>query len=284
MNGMHAAMSWTYGPDPKTAFGFDFSEIAVATELGPAPAWYIPADSQQKADVPANSWGVTVHGSNADRRQFLRFVPELHRCGFSVLDITYRNDVGAPASPDRLMHLGLTEWRDLEAAVRTAKSMGAEHIVLFGGSMAGAIVLQYLARSANAGDISAIMLDSPMLSVPRMIWYIAVKHGVPFPDVMTKLAIGVTDLRLKDRIQQIDILRFPPKLHPPVLLLQGTGDDIMPFEAARDFVAAGRKSGWAINYAEFPSAGHGAVWNCDPNRAASVVNTFLKSIFRNATH
>ena len=75
MSGMKASMSWTYGSDPQVAFGLSFSEITVNTDLGPAPAWYIPSDAESKTGSAGGTWVITVHGSNADRRQFLRFVP-----------------------------------------------------------------------------------------------------------------------------------------------------------------------------------------------------------------
>jgi uncharacterized protein len=219
---------------------------------------------------------ITVHGSNADRRQFLRFVPVLHRAGLSILDITYRNDLGAPASPDGLMHLGLSEWRDLDAAVMLARSRGAQHIVLFGGSMGGAIVLQFLANSPNASHICAVLLDSPMLSIPSMMKYIGSEHYLPSP--ITSMALHLTNLRLRSDVRRIDALDFPPKEQPPTLVLQGKDDEIMPFACARAFVAAGARHGWRIEYAEFPGADHGGVWNSDADRAEMTVTDFLKRV------
>ena len=129
------------------------------TELGPAPAWYVPASG--------STWVIAVHGQNA-RRNAMVAIPIFHRLGLPVLAITYRNDEGAPASADGLMHYGESEYRDLESAVRYAQSKGAKRVVLYGGSMGGMIVGQFLARSPLAGVVTATLLDSPLLSMPMV--------------------------------------------------------------------------------------------------------------------
>jgi dipeptidyl aminopeptidase/acylaminoacyl peptidase len=273
--GAKANMSGTYGPDPKAALGLDFQEVTVPTELGAAPAWYIPADTKNQVASPADGWAITVHGSSADRKQSLKFVPVLHSAGLSVLDITYRNDIGAPRSSDGLMHLGESEWRDLDAAVRTAYSMGAKHIVLYGGSMGGAVVLQFLTNSPLADHISGVLLEAPMLSVPRMIDNLGHVHRMPAP--LTWTALQLTNWRLGFDVHRIDALRFPLSVHPPTLVLQDMADQVMPLSAARDFVSLSGQSGWRIQYAEFPNAGHGETWNNDPERCEMLIGAFLRS-------
>jgi pimeloyl-ACP methyl ester carboxylesterase len=273
--GTRASMSGTYSPDPMAALGLSFSEVAIPTELGPAPAWLIPADPKAEAGLSAGTWVITVHGSSADRKQSLKFVPVLHRAGLSVLDITYRNDIGAPRSPDGLMHLGESEWRDLDAAVRTAYSMGAKHILLYGGSMGGAIVLQFLTNSHLADHISGVLLEAPMLSVPRMIDNLGYVHHMPAP--LTWTALKLTNWRLGFDVHQIDVLRFPLEVHPPTLILQDMADRVMPISAARDFVSMSVKHGWITQYAEFPNAGHGETWNSDSDRCERLISEFLRT-------
>ncbi len=225
--------------------------------------------------MSAGTWVITVHGSSADRKQSLKFVPVLHRAGLSVLDITYRNDIGAPRSSDGLMHLGEAEWRDLDAAVRAAYSMGAKHIVLYGGSMGGAIVLQFLANSPLADRVSAVLLEAPMLSVPRMIDNLGYVHHMPAP--LTWTALQLTNWRLGFDVHRIDALRFPLKVHPPTLMLQDMADRVMPLSAAREFVSNSARQGWHISYSEFPNAGHGETWNRDPERCEMLMKEFLQA-------
>jgi uncharacterized protein len=272
--GTRAVMSATYSPDPKTALGLDFSDVEISTELGPAPAWFIPADPRNLSASTLSTWAITVHGSSADRKQSLKYVPILHRSGLSVLDITYRNDIGAPSSPDGLMHLGESEWRDLQAAVDTAIAMGAQHIVLYGGSMGGAIVLQFLTHSELASRISAVLLEAPMLSVPRMIENLGRVHHMP--DLLSSTALHLTNWRLGYDVRQIDVLRFPTRVHPPTLILQDMADRVMPLSVAHEFVSLSAQQGWHIEYAEFPNAGHGETWNTDPDRCEGLISKFLQ--------
>jgi hypothetical protein len=273
--GARAGMSGTYSPDPKTALGLNFSEVIVPTELGAAPAWFIPTDTKSQAALPGGTWAITVHGSSADRKQSLKFVPVLHRAGLSVLDISYRNDIGAPRSPDGLMHLGESEWRDLDAAVRFALSKGARHIVLYGGSMGGAIVLQFLTNSSNADRISAVLLEAPMLCVPRMIDYLGQIHHMPALETWS--ALQLTNWRLGFDVHRIDVLQFPIKVHPPTLVLQDLKDEVMPLTVARAFVSSSARNGWPIRYAEFPNAGHGEAWNSDAERCEGLISAFLRT-------
>jgi hypothetical protein len=54
-SGTRAGMSGTYSPDPMAALGLSFSEVAIPTELGPAPAWLIPAAPKAEAGFSAGT-------------------------------------------------------------------------------------------------------------------------------------------------------------------------------------------------------------------------------------
>lgn len=129
--------------DPEVAWGIGHTEIMVPTELGPAPAWYVPGG--------IDTWVVAVHGQSGRRKAELKILPVVHRLGLPFMAISYRNDEGAPPSPDGLLHLRDSEWRDLEAALRQARTMGARRFILYGTSMGGQIAGQFLARSPLAG-------------------------------------------------------------------------------------------------------------------------------------
>jgi alpha-beta hydrolase superfamily lysophospholipase len=263
--GIRASMYMTYSGDPKTALGLDFTEIMVPTELGDAPAWYVPARG--------DTWAITVHGSNAYRNSSLHAIATMHRVGMPVLDITYRNDLGAPASPDGLLHQGESEWRDLEAAIRKAQSMGARRIVLYGGSMGGAIVGQLLTRSPLADVVSAAVLENPEISSRRTGEFTAAQMHLP--SFMVPLMQQIINWRGGFDIATIDLLGHPPRVKPPTLLLMGDADKEHPVETARELVKASSAMNWPIQYEEFPGAGHSEIWNTDRERYDRTLAAFL---------
>ncbi|MGH3585110.1 MAG: alpha/beta hydrolase family protein, partial [Pseudonocardia sp.] len=156
--GTAVGVAWNYPEDPRSLLDLTIREISVPTELGPAPAWYIPGSGPA-----ASTWVISVHGQNGTLASTMDGIPTMHRLGLSVLTISYRNDVAAPRSPDGLIHLGESEWRDVDAAIRTARGMGAQRIVLDGSSMGGSIVGQTLVHSPQAHLVDAVVLDAPGL-------------------------------------------------------------------------------------------------------------------------
>jgi uncharacterized protein len=163
--------SKVYAGDPRQALGLPFADVGVPDELGPMPAWQIPGRS--------STWAIAVHGINDDPRCGLRIAPTLHRLGLPTLLIAYREDLGAPPSPDGLHHMGLTEWRDLEAAARYALAHGAHRLVLMGYSMGGAIVAQFMERSQLASRVAGLVLDAPALNWKEILSFNATRLGFP---------------------------------------------------------------------------------------------------------
>lgn len=77
---------------------------------------------------------------------------------------TISNDEGVVAGPDGRYNLGLSEWRDIEAAIDHAARLGApgdrpRRIVEIGG----AIVLQFLDRSPLSQLVDGVVLDGPVI-------------------------------------------------------------------------------------------------------------------------
>lgn len=255
-----------YEGNPKTALGLVFSDVAVPTELGDMPAWLVPASDK-------DTWVITVHGRGASREEALRVVPQLHSAGLPVLLITYRNDPGAPRSPDGLYHLGATEWRDVEAGIRYAQSQGARKVVLYGWSMGGAIVGQTLTRSSVAAAVSGVVLDSPVTNWTQTLNLQAENRGVP--TWLTPVAELVSGWRADIDFNRFDLVRNPPALKPPTLLFHGSADGTVPTQSSRDLATAASGLGWPLQYVEIPGADHTSGWNVATDTYRDALGDFL---------
>jgi pimeloyl-ACP methyl ester carboxylesterase len=151
-----------YAGNPGEAHGLPYRAVNIPDPLGPMPAWFIPGSHASSViSGPSRTWTIVVHGHNDNRETGLRIAPTLRRAGLPSLLISYRNDLGAPDSPDDLYHLGETEWQDLAAGARYAFRHGARHLALVGYSMGGALIAQFMQRSPLARRVSCVVLDAP---------------------------------------------------------------------------------------------------------------------------
>jgi uncharacterized protein len=257
--------------DPRTTLGLEYSEVLVPTELGPAPAWFLPATGPA-----ASTWVIAVHGQNGRRKAMLPIAPTFHRLGLPMLVTTYRNDEGAPAAPDGLLHLGGSEWRDVEAAIRYAQANGAKQVVLYGSSNGGQIVGQFLVHSPLAAVVSSMLLDSPTSSMPRVAEYAGAQYGAPGPVVT--LVNKIIEWRTGTDLDQLDLLAHPPATIPRTLLVQGDADSQAPVQMNRDLAALAAAKGWTMRYEEFPGAEHTEVWNSDPGRYEQLVTELVTEL------
>ena len=264
--GMKVAIdSEVYAGDPRQALGLPFAGVPVPDELGSMPAWLVPGRS--------HTWAIVVHGINSDRETGLRIVPTLHRAGLPTLLISYREDLGAPSSPDGLHHMGLTEWLDLQAAARYALAHGARHLVLVGYSMGGAIVAQFMERSPLADRVIGLLLDAPVLDWRRTLAFHATEMGLPsFAALPVEWAVGE---RIDADWGSLDALAHAGDFHLPILLFHGTEDDVVPISTSDDFAAELPR--W-VTYHRVPRANHVESWNVDPRLYDARLTAFLRRI------
>ncbi|HEY0815374.1 MAG TPA: alpha/beta fold hydrolase [Pseudonocardia sp.] len=265
----------TFEPDP-SAHGLAFTEVDIATPLGPCPAWFVPAEKEPAGAVnAADTWAVLVHGRGGTRREALRVLPTLHALGLPGLVLSYRNDPEAPASPDGRYHLGDTEWLDVEAGVRYALENGARQVVLVGWSMGAAIAGALLDRSALASTVAALVWDAPLLD-----WRATLRQQARIrriPPAVTLLTTGLTRRRIGIDFDRFDLRRRPPAVRPPTLLIHSAGDSAVPVGPSRDLAKVGPAMGWPMTYLEVDVAEHTAAWNADPAVYEDAVTRFLRA-------
>ncbi|MFJ2717587.1 alpha/beta hydrolase [Streptomyces sp. NPDC087437] len=248
--------------DPRSALGIEHADVDIPGELGPLPAWFVPGVRE--------AWVIAVHGLGATRELPMNIMGFLHRRHFPVLALAYRGDLGAPRPPDGLNHLGETEWRDLDAAIRYAVRYGAERIVLHGWSTGATMALRAATRSAVRERISGLVLDSPVLNWEVTLRALARARHTPGPllPLAVRAAQGRTGLygdRLADATD-------PEGLTVPTLIFHGPGDQVAPWQLSRR-LAERRPNLVALH--TVPNAPHGAMWNADPEGYEEALRRFL---------
>ncbi len=248
--------------DPMQALGMPFTEVEVPGELGRMPAW--------RVGPRAPTWAILVHGINDDPEVGLRVLPELSRSGLTSLLITYREDLGAPPSPDGLHHMGLTEWHDLEAAARYALSHGARRLVLIGYSMGGSLVTQFMQHSPLAGRVAGLVLDAPALDWRRIISFEASEMGLP--DIAARPVEWAIGARIDADWDDLDALAHPEALRLPILLFHGTEDQVVPIATSEDL--AEELPRW-VSFHPAPEADHMEAWNVNPKLYERRLGAFL---------
>jgi alpha-beta hydrolase superfamily lysophospholipase len=243
-----------------------YRTVSVVGPLGPMPAWYMPGRR--------HTWVILVHGYKANRTDPLRAASTLGQLGLPVLDLSYRNDVGAPPSPDHLYHLGATEWQDVQAGVRFAIAHGAQNVVLYGFSMGGGIVETFLHRSSDAPHVRAVVLDAPALDWGAILDLAARQRSVP--GILTGLTQRVIAWRIGvSSLDEINWVKAAVQLKTPTLIFHGQDDGLIPIGPSE---ALARARPDLVTLVQVAGAGHTESWNLGPARYDTRLKRFLTDV------
>ncbi|MEU6857309.1 alpha/beta fold hydrolase [Glycomyces sp. NPDC046736] len=257
--------TYAYRDDPQTALGLEFTTVDIETELGPAPAWYLPGER--------STWVIAVHGRNADPAETLRGVEVYQSLGYPVLAVTHRNDVGAPDAPDGIHSLGQYESDDIIDAVDYALANGAEDVVLHGWSMGGAIVSTAARKLADTGEVRGVALDSPVMDWNSTLDMQAADRNVIAP--ITWTAKRIVEFRADLELADLDQRDFVDEFDMPMLLFVDTADKTVDHTATLDFADLLEPGqGTLVTTA----SGHTASWNEDPAAYRTALENWLATL------
>ncbi|WP_409017382.1 alpha/beta hydrolase family protein [Arthrobacter sp. MP_2.3] len=188
--------------------------------------------------------------------------------GLSSLVVSFRNDGEGPRSRDARSHLGESEWRDLEAALRFVAERGGSECVVFGWSLGATIALNTVQRSSLAEMIKGLVMVSPVL-----VWEDVMRANARHqrcPQLLGSLVARLLALNGFSRLAGLegplevrspDLARFRGALSIPVLILHSRNDWSVPFETSARFAQAHKDR---IELVEFDCPGHTQEWNSDP--------------------
>ena len=267
-----AVDGYAWPADPALAAGRPAREVTYPSPLGPTPAW--------RVEGRRDTWVILVHGYNAARTETLRTLATVANQGYPALAISYRNDPGAPRTPDGLRHWGTTEWRDLEAATRYALGQGADEVVLAGYSMGGAVVTSFLLESPLASRVRGVVLDAPALDLGEVIDEGAEDRtlpvlGTPVPPALTEVAKGIAGARFDLDWGDLDYVDRAGGLAAPILLFHQAGDPTVPV-AISERLARARPD--LVTFERFGGDGHVQSWNVDRGRYERALRAFLDRV------
>ncbi|MFI7015060.1 alpha/beta hydrolase [Streptomyces sp. NPDC050164] len=251
-----------YVGDPGAALGLEHADIDIPGELGALPAWFVPG--------ARDTWVIAVHGLGTTRELAMNVMGFLHRNRFPVLALAYRGDLGAPRPPDGLNHLGETEWRDLDAAIRYAVRYGARQVVLHGWSTGATMALRAAAHSGLRDRVCGLVLDSPVLSWETTLRALAAARRTP--GVLLPLAVRAAQGRTGMYGDRVPGTAPSEGLRTPALVFHGPDDTVAPWQLSRRLADA-RPDMVALR--TVGNAPHGAMWNADPQTYEEALRRFL---------
>jgi len=192
--------------------GLLYEDVSFSTEKGiRLNGWYIPSPEAEITLL----WFHGNAGNISHRVENLRLVHDRLKTNIFIFD--YR---GYGRSEGSISEEGTYE--DARAALqylRNKKSVDSKRLVLFGRSL-GAAVATHLAIQEDA---LALILETPFVSIEAMARVV-----LPF------LPIGAL---LKTKY---DVLEMIPRAKPPVLVLHGDRDDVVPYDQGRRVFEAAR--------------------------------------------
>ncbi len=261
--------------DP-AGFGFEYTDVEIATPLGAAPAWLVPAS------VPTSRWVIQVHGRAVRRGETLRAIEPFRDAGYTSLIVSYRNDGEAPDTDDFRYALGDREWVDVEAAMRYALANGAEELVLMGWSMGGATVLQALTRSPYGDRVLGVVLDSPVVDwIATLDFQGSIRH-LPAPVrwgvvqlFRARWAGVLTGLAEPLDLDRMDFVRRARELDVPILILHSDDDGFVPSDASRALAVARPD---IVTLEAFEVARHTKLWNYDRAKWDGAIRRWLATL------
>lgn len=259
--------------------GYRTERVTYATELGPAEAWIVhPRIARKKR------WAVHVHGRGARPEEALRGVAPLARAGITSLIISYRNDAGAPAGANGRYGIGVSESRDVDAAIAFAVGRGAERITLLGWSMGGTACLLSATRGAHLKMIDGLILDSPAIDWSELLRHQAGDKGMPglLADVgLTLLRRGwvrggePSGLPLTELVPEA----FARDLSVPVLIHASAQDSFVPCGPAEKLAALRPDT---VHLRLQKTGEHVKLWNTEPEAWERGTEAFARSLSRPA--
>ena len=254
---------------PKSVVDIEYEDIFYQSDIGQFPAYLTSSGDDGVV--------IFVHGFRGDysREVFAQLrAKDLMDMGFRSMIISYRNDRGLPKDPSGIFQYGVSEWKDIDAAIDEARKIN-ENVVLWGISGGGGPVSSWIQNTNDISKVSGIIYEAPVISFWESV---EVNGAARFPwlpqglfsyfKIVTELRYGVDfdSMDFRDAVINSDI---------PVLLFHGDDDEWVPVEMS-DLIAESRNKNFT--YIRSENVGHVTSWNADPENYVLQMSVFLSSL------
>ena len=257
--------NFIYWRNPKEDHGLEYEALTLQGQEGALQAWWLP----QAKDTAV----LMLHGRRRGAiQETLRILPTLHRMGYSILSLSYRNHSESDPSADGFFHYGDSEWEDAVTGLEYLQAQGIKRVVLYGFSMGSSVALETLERMpAGLPEPVALIIDSPLLDPRTVFRQGARKMGLPLANIITDWALLVARFRAGIDWQTLDQRRTAAQIAIPVLLIAGAADSTVPIALVDEFAAQVSD----IEYRRLNGVEHVEAWNGTPEAYEGWVRNFL---------
>ena len=256
---------------PKSVSDTDYEYIEYESDLGMFPA-YLTSEGETGVVI-------FVHGfRGAFERDFTAMLraPDFENLGYRSMIISYRNDANAPKDPSGLYQYGVTEWIDLDNAIKyVEQNINPDRIVLWGTSGGGGPVTSWLQNNPDSERVDGIIFEAPVISFWESV-EVNGKARYPFiPELFFPYIKLFTEIRYGVDFDTMDFRDALVKSEVPVLLFHGDDDEWVPVDMS-DYIADNRRTNFT--YIRMSNVGHVTSWNADPVRYIFEITKFLNSL------
>ena len=222
-----------------------------------------------------STWVIHVHGRKATKAENLRGIKSLASFGFSQLSMSHESDPQPEGLGSAQSYFGVKEYSQIADAVSFAESKGATSVILYGWSLAGLFIGEYLASNRRSHSITAVILDSPLIDLKETLELQSINAGMDEifgSEVYSKL-LGSKILKLlglqRPRIPSLKGFCFDV----PVLLMYSRTDGYVSMNSVDSI-----SSKFQIDRVEFNDSRHCRLYNGDPEKYKSGLVSFINSL------